>query len=245
MFSCSACFRRAIYSLLQDLPSDPLQPPFQAKSVINTPAKPGRRNYSTSTAAFRTKILPFSLLNHGNGASAAKRHHSTVQSIRKGHHVRVLHKALASKKPIPLKRKTLTRGPSKVARRDHLARERNRSALELGNQGDPDQSPPSVRAKEQYAVQFLKDPLKLASTVLGRLRIGDVNGAVELVRASDREKVENVVSWNHIMDYEMNYQNVKGALRVYNEVSCCAQFNLIDGQISSAEQQSLLFTERC
>jgi hypothetical protein len=41
--------------------------------------------------------------------------------------------------------------------------------------------------------------------------------------------VENVVSWNHIMDYEMNYQNVKGALRVYNEVSCCAQFNLTDG----------------
>ena len=134
----------------------------------------------------------------------------------------MLHKALASKKPIPLKRKTLAKGPSKVARRDYLARECNKSTLELVNQGDPDQSLLSVRAKEQYAVQFLKDPLKLASTVLGRLRIGDVNGAVELVRASDREKVENVVSWNHIMDYEMNYQNVKGALRVYNEVSCCA-----------------------
>lgn len=142
----------------------------------------------------------------------------------------MLRKALASTKPIPLKRKTLSRGPPKVARRDHLARERNGSALELGEQGDPDQTPLSVRAKEQYAVQFLKDPLKLASTVLGRLRIGDVNGAVELVRASDREKVENVVSWNHIMDYEMNYQNVKGALRVYNEVSCCTQSDLIDGR---------------
>jgi hypothetical protein len=136
----------------------------------------------------------------------------------------VLREALASTKPIPLKRKTLSRGPSKVARRNFLARERNRSALELGEHGGPDQSPLSVRAKEQYAVQFLKDPLKLASAVLGRLRIGDVNGAVELVRASDREKVENVVSWNHIMDYEMNFQNVKGALRVYNEVGCYFPF---------------------
>ena len=245
MFSCSACFRRAIHSLLQDLPPESLQPTFRAKSVTKVPARPGRRNHSTSTAAFRTKLLPFTLLNHGNGAGAGMRHHSTVQSIRKGHHVRVLRKALASTKPIPLKRKTLSRGPPKVSRRDNLARERNKSALELGEQGDPDQFPPSVRAKEQYAMQFLKDPLKLASTVLGRLRIGDVNGAVELVRASDREKVENVVSWNHIMDYEMNYQNVKGALRVYNEVSCCTQSNLVDGQILLAERQSLLVTERC
>ena len=68
-------------------------------------------------------------------------------------------------------------------------------------------------------MQFLTDPLKLAKTVLSRLRISDVSGAVALVRASDREKVENVVSWNHIMDYEMSFQNVKGALKVYNEVS--------------------------
>lgn len=68
-------------------------------------------------------------------------------------------------------------------------------------------------------MQFLRDPLKLASTVLGRLRLGDVQGALELVRASDREKVENVVSWNHIMDYAMSVQDVKGALKVYNEVS--------------------------
>ena len=68
-------------------------------------------------------------------------------------------------------------------------------------------------------MQFLKDPLKLASTVLGQLRSGNVVGALALVRASDREKVENVVSWNHVMDYEMSCQNVKGALKVYNEVS--------------------------
>jgi hypothetical protein len=244
MFSCSACFRRAIHSLLQDLPSESLQPALRAQSVTKTPARPSRRNHSTSTAAFRTKILPFTLLNHGNSAGASKRYHSTVQSIRKGHHIRLLREAFASTEPIPLKRKTLYKGPSRVTVRDRLARERNRSALELRESGDPDQSSLSIRAKEQYAVQFLKDPLKLASTVLGRLRIGDVNGAMELVRASDREKVENVVSWNHIMDYEMNYQNVKGALKVYNEVSCCTQSNLIGGQIL-AERQSFLVTERC
>ena len=40
--------------------------------------------------------------------------------------------------------------------------------------------------------------------MLGWLRSGDVVGALALVRASDREKVENVMSWNHIVDYEMS-----------------------------------------
>jgi hypothetical protein len=52
------------------------------------------------------------LRNHLNHGSQGKRHHSTVQSLRKGHHLRVLRETLESKKPIPLNRTTLRRGRS-------------------------------------------------------------------------------------------------------------------------------------
>lgn len=212
MFSCSACFRRALTVLLSDLPS----------TGIST-------SISKSISTLRTISR-----NHGGAATAAsaastRRQHSTVASIRKGHHRRFLRETLASKGPIPLKKTTLRKGPSPPVIRDLRARERNRATLGIDTPvtsshpdaaGNPDRQVwRGGQAKEQYAVQFLRDPLKLASTVLGRLRLGDVQGALGLVRASDREKVENVVSWNHIMDYVMSVQDVKGALKVYNEVS--------------------------
>jgi hypothetical protein len=209
MFSCSACFRRALTVLLSDLPS----------TSIST---------STSTSKSISTLRTISR-NHGGAAASTRRQHSTVASIRKGHHRRFLRETLASKGPIPLKKTTLRKGPSPPVIRDLRARERNRATLGIDTPvtsshpdaaGNPDrQVLRGGQAKEQYAVQFLRDPLKLASTVLGRLRLGDVQGALALVRASDREKVENVVSWNHIMDYAMSVQDVKGALKVYNEVS--------------------------
>ena len=122
------------------------------------------------------------------------------------------------KKRVPLGSREVRKGPSAVARRDASARQRNKSVY-LSDDPPSDQVPRSGPAHEKYVAQFLKDPLKLAQTVLERLRMKDVAGALSAVKASDREKVENGVSWNHIMDYEMNYHNVKGAIKVYNEVS--------------------------
>jgi hypothetical protein len=204
MFPCSACFGRAVTVLLGELP-------LASKSTSTLPA--------------------------AAAATSARRPHSTVASIRKGHHRRVLRETLASKGAIPLKKSTLRKGPSAAAVRDLRARERNRATLGIeapvasadpaaaGNPGHygvacSGGGGGQTKAQQQYAVQFLKDPLKLASAVLGQLRLGDVQGALGLVRASDRQKVENnVVSWNHVMDYAMSVQDVKGALAVYNEVS--------------------------
>jgi hypothetical protein len=217
MFSCSTCLRRAVSALLSDLPSTSISTPKSA-STFGTISRNHVEAATTAAAA-------------AAAAASTRRQHSTIASIRKGHHRRVLRETLASKNPIPLKKTTLRKGPSAPAVRDLRARERNRVTLGLetpvtSSDPDPDAAGNtdhlvvrSGQTKEQYAVQFLKDPLKLASTVLGRLRLGDVQGALDLVRASDREKVENVVSWNHVMDYAMSVQDVKGALRVYNEVS--------------------------
>jgi hypothetical protein len=204
MFPCSACFRRAVTVLLGELP-------LASKSTSTLPPAAAA---AAAAAAARTR-----------------RQHATIASIRKGHHRRLLRETLASKDPIPLNKKTLRNGPSAVVVRDLRARERNR--VTLGIEAPTASADPAAalnpghygggQAKEQqqqYAVQFLKDPLKLASAVLDRLRLGDVQGALGLVRASDRQKVENnVVSWNHVMDYAMSVQDVKGALAVYNEVS--------------------------
>jgi hypothetical protein len=215
MFSCSACFRRALTALLRDVP-----PP--------------------TTSVFSRKPNP-KTLPHG------ARHHATVQSLRKGHHLRVLRDTLQSNDPIPLKRKTLRKGPSASTRRNNRARERNGSILDLEPSASTTGDPRSGESKEKYALQFLKDPLKLASTVLDRLRGGDVSGALALVRASDREMTssENIVSWNHVMDYEMSYENVKGALKVYNEVSGLSNGNQNDGQILVAELRNFLAMQRC
>ena len=190
MFSCSACFRRAINGLLHEsLPSD-------ARSL---PSVGRTRNTSQSIAR-----------------------HSTVQSIRKGHHQRVLAQTLREGVKIEPNRRVLTKGPSKVDRRDLLARERNRHHLDLESEGASAEgrwsSQGSSRRSEEHQMQFLKDPLKLATAVLDRLRIGDVESGRTLIRLSDKEKVENVVSWNHLMDYEISTGNMKAALKTYNEV---------------------------
>ena len=213
MFSCSACFRRAITVLLRHLPSEPLlaQP------------RAGPRDLSR------------------NYAQATKRHHSTVESLQQGHHLRVLRKTLKKNSRIPLKLKAVRRGPSAVTRRNANARERNKSVY-LSDDPASDQAAAGelYPAKERYQAQFLTDPLKLAKTVLQRLRISDVPGAMALVRASDREMVENVVSWNHIMDYEMSFQNVKEALKVYNEVSRLHQLQPDSPDIWSTDPFTLL-----
>ena len=189
MFSCSACLRRTVATLIQDAP-------------LETFTRPG-------------------ILSKTQLAKQQTAHHSTIQSIRKGHHVRVLRKALNENRDIRPSRRESVRGPSKVTRRDALARERNRHHLDVEPAAGAEPHGSKLhhrRSDEEYQIQFLTDPLKLATTVLARLRLNDIQGALSLVRLSDKEKVENIVSWNHLMDYEMNFKNVKAAMKIYNEV---------------------------
>ena len=130
-------------------------------------------------------------------------------------------------RPVGRNKKDLIAGrPSATECRDALARAKNKRHLdvEVNNQPAADHAGKLDQVRtddrdDRFQLQFLKDPLNLAKAVLARLRGHDVEGALNLVRLSDREKVENIVSWNHLMDYEMSFENPKGALKVYNEVS--------------------------
>lgn len=74
----------------------------------------------------------------------------------------------------------------------------------------------------QREAKFLVDPLKLAETVVTKLKNDDFNGAIELVRASEKAlngmPVDNVVSWNHIIDWLMSQNSPSVAWKVFNEV---------------------------
>jgi hypothetical protein len=64
---------------------------------------------------------------------------------------------------------------------------------------------------------YLKDPLKIADRIYDLLKKDDLSTAMELVR---RSSIDNqcIVSWNHIIDYELKNGHVNSAIKIYNEV---------------------------
>lgn len=65
---------------------------------------------------------------------------------------------------------------------------------------------------------FLKDPLKLANHILGLLREDEHKKALEIIRLASSKMVPCIVSWNHLVDYEMSKGRIAGAFKIYNEV---------------------------
>ena len=80
-------------------------------------------------------------------------------------------------------------------------------------------------------LDHLKDPLRLADRIWNILCQDDVDKATALVRMAS-PRMECVVSWNHIIDWNMSKGKVNTALKIYNEVShsCC------HGRRNNAEQ---------
>ena len=146
------------------------------------------------------------------------RPHSTIQVLRKGHHRHVLGKALAKN---DIRTKSRRRdGPLPREVRDVLARENNRRHLSTDDE--------TVSGSAKFQLQWLQDPLKLANAVMDRLRIGADQQALELIRGSEKSvyvdgvkkggQIDNVVSWNHVMEFYMHKRNPQEALKVYNEM---------------------------
>ncbi|EXJ92834.1 hypothetical protein A1O3_01388 [Capronia epimyces CBS 606.96] len=70
--------------------------------------------------------------------------------------------------------------------------------------------------------KFLVDPMKLAQAVVEKLRDSDFDAAMSLVRASEKARdgmaVDNIVSWNHIIDWLMSQGEPSMAWKIYNEM---------------------------
>ena len=73
-------------------------------------------------------------------------------------------------------------------------------------------------ARLSSELKYLKDPRKLADHVAHVLEHDNEEKATALVRLSSRA-IANVVSWNHLIDWQMKKGKTKAALETYNEVS--------------------------
>jgi pentatricopeptide repeat protein len=192
MFACNECFRHTVRGIISDLPT--------------TNSSPLLRQHTNGPLSF---LYP-----------RQSRNHSTVQAIRKGHHRQVLKKALNEKKPLVPNNSRRRNGPLPGEVRDLLARENNRKHLSIEDN--------QTSASTQFQLQWLEDPLKLANAVVDRLRVGADQSALELIRGSEKQiyidgekqgrQIENVVSWNHVMEYYMHKGDTREALKVYNEM---------------------------
>ena len=76
-------------------------------------------------------------------------------------------------------------------------------------------------------LRYLKDPLKLAEHVRKILRDDDFESALALVRTASRD-TQCIVSWNHLIDWQLSRQKMNGAIKTYNEVfiSSCSSWTL-------------------
>ncbi len=158
----------------------------------------------------------------------SNRNHATIASIQKGHHLRLLKKALGSKTETPMSKKERLKGKGSVSLRDLRAKATNKHHLSIGT---PDETS-KILSKYTYDIGLqteLKwtggDALKLAQSVLDKLKVGDPSKALEMVRLSEKipgadgsKGVDSVVSWNHIMDYYMSKSLTRDAFKVFNEV---------------------------
>jgi hypothetical protein len=70
-------------------------------------------------------------------------------------------------------------------------------------------------------LKYLKDPLKLAEHVRKILRDDDFESALALVRAASKD-TQCIVSWNHLIDWQLSRQKMNGAIKTYNEVGICS-----------------------
>jgi pentatricopeptide repeat protein len=198
MFSCSACTRRAISSLSADLHPTP------------------------STLVFLPPTLRQSLYYLPTYPSLPSRSASTIRGLAQGHHRKVLLKAFKSRGPLPEPVRRNVGKLTPVETRDRRARENNAKHLATPSYAE------ELREKAAIEASYLVDPLRLADEVRRQLsQNGDFEKAISLVRASEKQglkdgkgrgMVNNIVSWNHIIDHSMAHGDTKTALKTYNEM---------------------------
>lgn len=81
---------------------------------------------------------------------------------------------------------------------------------------------PSRKVLKKHMV-YLEDPVKLANDVLRNLQADKYEEALELVRYASKD-MPCVVSWNHLVDWQMRTGKINGAMKTYNEVSILYSF---------------------
>ena len=130
-----------------------------------------------------------------------------------------------------MSRSEFVRGPSSMSRRNSRARAANKHHLDVKNADDTTALIMKYTSNKALATELRwtgRDALKLAKSVLDKLRAGDPLAALEMIRLSEKipdaggqKGVDSIVSWNHVMDYFMSKSLTREAFKVFNEVRPC------------------------
>lgn len=67
-------------------------------------------------------------------------------------------------------------------------------------------------------LQYLQDPMKLSDYIRTTLRNDDYETAEKVVHFASK-KMQCVVSWNHLVDWQLSKGKMNAAIKIYNEVS--------------------------
>lgn len=166
------------------------------------------QSYPASRSTDLTYLLPIHSQQRSN--------HSTFASLRQGHHRRHLAKAIkavAKGKKLPWSPKRQRDGPKKWEVGSERARATNKKHLEtLLRPGEEEID------RELLALKYTTDPLHIANIVQRGLRDGKREEVLAVSRIALSSGIINVVSWNHVIDYDMEQEEPKRAWAVYKEV---------------------------
>src|ERR1700712_1517504 len=172
----------------------------------------------TNTSSSSSRLGVPSLERNPNSPVTFSRSHVTLEALRKGHHRLSLYNALKNgKKKISVPKPKPSNSRSKFNARQAEAVENNRL-----KRLEPEAREKYLKRAMWQESKYLVDPLKLAQEIVQKLRDNQLEEALELVRASEKANdgkgVENVVSWNHIIDWLMGQESPGEAWKVYNEM---------------------------
>lgn len=197
MFSCSACLRTLISSLVTGTPIVSATPFTRAPQALSRPRNLRRPN----DPSIRTS--------------------ATVRGLSKRHHRREALNVLRSDSRIEALKGNKKRNATKGSPSYEDAKQANaRQSLTAEGKSKLE------RQVEKEAV-FLVDPLRLANTVVQLLRDENWEKAHALILASDRQgmkmgtpqgSVNNIVSWNHLMDWLMAKHQPKEAMSLFQDM---------------------------
>jgi len=93
---------------------------------------------------------------------------------------------------------------------------RNRGRSPAPKAGETWKSAVAHKAMEKH-LEFLGDPLKLANDVLRTLGKDQFDEALDVVRHSSKN-MPCVVSWNHLIDWQLSKGKINFAMKTFNEV---------------------------
>ncbi|KAL8730823.1 MAG: hypothetical protein Q9181_004527, partial [Wetmoreana brouardii] len=206
MLDCKACISRCIRTLLADLLGGSPSP-----RLLQLPIASRNSHYPSTTR--RTYHLARSAHNGLVKRKAPDQERSLLGTRRQ------TTEAIPRTEGFP--------GPPSAPLRQRNGEESTTKSLVSFNGQDPSASKGKnldLKRRKQldWELLYLQDPLKLAENTVNLLRRDDHEKALKVVRRASK-RASCVVSWNHIIDYEMSKGRLQKADRMYNEMKKRAQ----------------------